>query len=371
MNGRIYDPTLGRFLQADPHIQAPTNSQSYNRYSYVLNNPMSYTDPSGYFFKKLLRSIAKVPILNMAVHVVLNLIPGCQGWCSAVYAAASTYAVTGSLKAAFTSGIVSAIMPGGDSYGAMFASGLIGGLASKAQGGNFGHGFWSAGLGAAIGGRIKLGNAYANVIVSAVVGGTISKLTGGKFSNGAQTWAFYAAMAQDWGSANRENYGGETKDPKPSIDRNHAEDQGIGLDFEDGSIVGDVKVRCNGSQCADVIDKMNTISRVNDNVDVQFSLSTDGTYDMTLEFYSEGIINGEVRRGEWIKATKTLELNTRYGIRHRSINHETGHAMGLPHMGNGTKNFMSYYGVSKNLYISPVLHSHQFNTMKDAYSGWF
>lgn len=48
MNGRIYDPTLGRFLQADPHIQAPKNSQNYNRYSYVLNNPMSYTDPSGF-----------------------------------------------------------------------------------------------------------------------------------------------------------------------------------------------------------------------------------------------------------------------------------------------------------------------------------
>lgn len=43
MGGRIYDPTLGRFLQADPHIQAPKNSQNYNRYSYVLNNPLSYT----------------------------------------------------------------------------------------------------------------------------------------------------------------------------------------------------------------------------------------------------------------------------------------------------------------------------------------
>jgi RHS repeat-associated protein len=53
MGGRIYDPTLGRFLQADPHIQAPSNSQSYNRYAYVLNNPMSITDPSGYFFKWL------------------------------------------------------------------------------------------------------------------------------------------------------------------------------------------------------------------------------------------------------------------------------------------------------------------------------
>ena len=37
MNGRIYDPTLGRFLQADPFVQAPDNSQSYNRYTYVLN----------------------------------------------------------------------------------------------------------------------------------------------------------------------------------------------------------------------------------------------------------------------------------------------------------------------------------------------
>ncbi|AWB65925.1 hypothetical protein C2869_05465 [Saccharobesus litoralis] len=44
MNGRIYDPTIGRFLQADPHIQAPNNSQNYNRYSYVLNNRMSYTE---------------------------------------------------------------------------------------------------------------------------------------------------------------------------------------------------------------------------------------------------------------------------------------------------------------------------------------
>ncbi|WP_351019105.1 FG-GAP-like repeat-containing protein [Shewanella sp. AC91-MNA-CIBAN-0169] len=191
MGGRIYDSTLGRFLQADPFVQAPTDSQSYNRYAYVRNNPMSMTDPSGYFFKKLLRSIAKVPILNMAVHVVLNLIPGCQGWCSAVYAAASAYAVTGSLKAAFTSGIVSAITPGAEGF---LAAGVIGGLASKAQGGNFGHGFWSAGLGAAVGGRIKTGNAYANVIVSAVIGGSVSKVTGGKFANGAQTWAFSAAL---------------------------------------------------------------------------------------------------------------------------------------------------------------------------------
>ncbi|WP_444917757.1 RHS repeat-associated core domain-containing protein [Microbulbifer sp. JMSA003] len=48
MNGRIYDPTLGRFLSPDPIVQAPSNSQSWNRYSYVFNNPLQYTDPTGF-----------------------------------------------------------------------------------------------------------------------------------------------------------------------------------------------------------------------------------------------------------------------------------------------------------------------------------
>lgn len=59
MNGRIYDPAIGRFMSADPHIQYPANSQSYNRYSYVLNNPLSYTDPSGFFLSKIFKAIAK------------------------------------------------------------------------------------------------------------------------------------------------------------------------------------------------------------------------------------------------------------------------------------------------------------------------
>ncbi len=48
MNGRVYDPQLGRFLSADPVVQSPGFSQSWNRYSYVMNSPLSYTDPSGY-----------------------------------------------------------------------------------------------------------------------------------------------------------------------------------------------------------------------------------------------------------------------------------------------------------------------------------
>lgn len=48
MGGRIYDPDVGRFMQADPIVQAPDNGQSLNRYSYVFNNPLSFTDPTGY-----------------------------------------------------------------------------------------------------------------------------------------------------------------------------------------------------------------------------------------------------------------------------------------------------------------------------------
>jgi RHS repeat-associated protein len=46
--GRYYDPQLGRFIQPDPTIPDPTDSQSFNRYSYCENNPLNETDPSGF-----------------------------------------------------------------------------------------------------------------------------------------------------------------------------------------------------------------------------------------------------------------------------------------------------------------------------------
>jgi RHS repeat-associated protein len=48
MNGRVYDPLLGKFLSGDPMVTDPNNGQNYNRYSYALNNPTNLTDPTGF-----------------------------------------------------------------------------------------------------------------------------------------------------------------------------------------------------------------------------------------------------------------------------------------------------------------------------------
>ncbi len=215
MGGRTYNPTLGRFMQADPFIQAPGNLQSYNRYAYVQNNPMSYTDPSGYFLKKLMqvtgvtaamKFLANNAFLNGIVMAALNFIPGCQGWCSAAFAAVQSYAVTGSLGGALRAGLFAYVGTGVGALGnfggfaGFVASGIAGGALSVLQGGKFGHGFVSAGLGASLGGLGgRVGNPFGQVLVSAVIGGTISKVTGGKFINGAGSAAFAAALRADWG----------------------------------------------------------------------------------------------------------------------------------------------------------------------------
>src|SRR5262249_22196882 len=48
MRGRIYDPKVARFLTTDPLVSEPEYTQAWNPYSYVLNSPLSFVDPSGF-----------------------------------------------------------------------------------------------------------------------------------------------------------------------------------------------------------------------------------------------------------------------------------------------------------------------------------
>jgi len=72
MNGRVFDSAIGRFLSADTIIQAPHDSQSYNRYSYVRNNPLMFTDPTGHsWFSKLWKNVRLIVAIVVAVVIAI------------------------------------------------------------------------------------------------------------------------------------------------------------------------------------------------------------------------------------------------------------------------------------------------------------
>jgi hypothetical protein len=60
MNGRVYDPVIGRFLSTDPVVAVGGNSQSLNPYSYVQNGTLRFTDPTGFVLSGSLRSYPPV-----------------------------------------------------------------------------------------------------------------------------------------------------------------------------------------------------------------------------------------------------------------------------------------------------------------------
>ncbi|MDD6209951.1 MAG: FG-GAP-like repeat-containing protein [Bacteroidales bacterium] len=76
MNARLYDPVLGRFAGMDPYVQMPDNTQNFNRYSYALNNPLIYTDPSGEFIFTILSAIFCPPLLPAAIGADLGMWQG-------------------------------------------------------------------------------------------------------------------------------------------------------------------------------------------------------------------------------------------------------------------------------------------------------
>lgn len=67
MNGRLYDPMMSMMLSPDNNIQMPQFSQNFNRYSYCLNNPLKYNDPTGESIEGLVFGI-----VGGAINLVMN-----------------------------------------------------------------------------------------------------------------------------------------------------------------------------------------------------------------------------------------------------------------------------------------------------------
>jgi len=168
MNGRVYDPKLGRFLSADPFVQFPGYTQSYNRYSYVLNNPLGYTDPSGYFVKELIRVVYDV------YRIVASEGSDIQAWID----------LARDVKA-----LVEAFGSGGNNN-----DWAINNLDAMEPG--LAPGAFSAAAGLQRAGVSTVGvqRNTLNSTIRRMVGRTYSDATGGKFANGAAYWTFAAII---------------------------------------------------------------------------------------------------------------------------------------------------------------------------------
>jgi len=153
---RLYDPVIGRFVSPDRIVQAPENPQSLNRYSYCLNNPLIYTDPSGEdpllvaiivgailgaFMGAVEANMAGTSILKgAAIGGLIGAASGAAGgWVGgavtdfltpSVYASASAANIVGVMAGGFTAGAISgganAAINGGNPWKAALYGGLMG-----------------------------------------------------------------------------------------------------------------------------------------------------------------------------------------------------------------------------------------------------
>ena len=79
-DGRIYDSVLSRFISPDPYIKDPFNTQSLNRYSYSLNNPFKFRDPSGLSWWSWISKIFIVIVAVVATAVATIATAGCNNF---------------------------------------------------------------------------------------------------------------------------------------------------------------------------------------------------------------------------------------------------------------------------------------------------
>lgn len=208
MNGRLYDPLIARFISADPIIADPLSVQAFNRYSYVDNNPLTYTDPTGYLkLGRVLRTVVAIAVAVVIMQPQLGIVAalgkfGASVLAGTVAGAISTGTVQGALMGGLSAGLFYAVGPIAAGFGKAASiarvglSGTVGGMMSVMQGGKFGSGFLAAGFTATISpGLEKIGDIAARTAVAAIAGGVASVIGGCKFENGAITGAFQALFA--------------------------------------------------------------------------------------------------------------------------------------------------------------------------------
>jgi RHS repeat-associated protein len=211
MNGRLYDPLLHRFLSPDNFVQDPYNTQNYNRYGYVLNNPLSHVDPSGEFIVE-----AATFTLYMAIKaLVVGAAIGAAGYTASIALSNGGFNNWnwGQFAKAVGIGAVSGVITAGigNAFGEFLnygvsgefvragAHGFANGFISEITGGDFMQGFASGGLGSLAGSGFQgLGGiaktAVGMVGFSAVAGGIGAELSGGDFWKGAAIGGMVAGL---------------------------------------------------------------------------------------------------------------------------------------------------------------------------------
>ena len=217
LNARVYDPIIGRFVSADPVIGNLFDQQQLNRYSYVLNNPLSLIDPNGMCgfwciledVVALVVAIAVPEFLADAEDVVSALgleLPDLSAVNVAIGGGLSGLISSGNLKGAafsaaeavgfyYAGNIVGSVNPDGThpvegAATAFITHGLVGGLDSVATTGRFGSGFLAGGVGSLADIQQFNQSLEEGVVVHAIASGIGSEIAGGSFENGAITGAF-------------------------------------------------------------------------------------------------------------------------------------------------------------------------------------
>jgi RHS repeat-associated protein len=114
MNGRMYDSVIARVLSPDNFVVDPTNAQAYNRYSYVLNNPMRFVDPSG-------ESLIAIGIGAMIGAFITAMVQGWSGTAQTPGQIMGSFGI-GAISGALGSFVTTSTIPMANTFGIMAGS---------------------------------------------------------------------------------------------------------------------------------------------------------------------------------------------------------------------------------------------------------